>query len=116
MKRDLCAGVVVILFFCTSIGFSLEGQYKIFAWENFENAVFPTSLAKYGKGCEESVNVIPYSQYNLNDILLNGIAKTECGKGCLFFQASSSARFLRVVSKNKLARSTEKRLSRPIFI
>lgn len=106
MKRDFRAEVGIILFFLTSIGFCVEGQYKIFAWENFDTTVFPTSLAKYGKGCEESVSVVLYSQFNLDDILLEGTAKTECGKGGLFVQSNPSARYLRVVSKNKLDRAS----------
>lgn len=68
MNRGLFIGGAIVLFFLTSIGFSGEGQYKIFAWENFDNAVFPASLARYGKGSEESVSVFPYSQFNLDDI------------------------------------------------
>ncbi|MBN1901780.1 hypothetical protein JW926_10705 [Candidatus Sumerlaeota bacterium] len=69
---------------------------------------FPSALVKYGRGAEDSVKVVPYSQFNLDDILLEGIAKTECGRGCLFIQANPSARFIRVVSKNKLDRTTIK--------
>jgi hypothetical protein len=92
------------LFFLFLSSSGLSQQYNVFIWENFESEVFPNTLAKYGKGSEENVFATRYDALNGFSGVQDGIAKTECGKCGLYFLATPSGRYLRVVSTNKLDR------------
>lgn len=84
---------------------NIYAQYKIFAWENFEGDKLSDSLTKFGKGAEENIYIAKYYQITGFPNVLEGIAKTECGMGCMFIRTQPSARYLRVVSSDKLDRS-----------
>jgi hypothetical protein len=92
---------MILIFLSAS---NAPAQYKTLAWENFEYGVFPESMEKIGGSIEDAISVMRYSQLQDYEAIISGAARTECGQGCLVFKVQPLARYLRVISKNKLDR------------
>jgi hypothetical protein len=81
-----------------------QGQYQVFAWENFESGQFPGSLEMAFSADRSSVYVVPYNAPGMPPGILEGIAEVECGKFGLRFDATPDKRFLSVVNQSILDR------------
>jgi hypothetical protein len=94
--RNLFAFVVIL---CAAAHGSLAlAQYKVFAWENLDNGVFPDSLKLKYEADKSNVSVFDYQSPGAPGGILNGVARTECGRYGLRFQTSAETRFLGVLN------------------
>lgn len=85
---------------------NVHAQYRVFAWDNYENGTLSESLQyKYhAKPDNGSVKVGSYADADVPPGILNGIAAVECGKNGLRFDATPEFRLLGVVNELTLDR------------
>lgn len=83
-----------------------HAQYRVFAWDNYENGTLSESLQyKYhAKPDNNSVKIGSYTDADAPPGILNGIAAVECGKNGLRFDATPEFRLLGVVNELTLDR------------
>lgn len=118
--KKIIIGVVFLLFTIQS-----NAQYKVYCWENFENGVFPKSLKRMHDTNEKNVVVVSYDFIKKDPNyrkILDGIARTECGKYGLLFsipkaevEKKPNGVFLSLVSENILDRKILKNAGKAII-
>jgi len=79
-------------------------QFNVFSWNNFEDGVFPENLKREHSANVDNVNIFDFSSPQAPAALLEGVAKSECGRYGLRFLVSREGVYIKVASNVTLDR------------
>jgi hypothetical protein len=79
-------------------------QYQVFVWDNFDDGKVPPTLEYSHEASADTVGIYDFTSQGTPPAVLEGIAKTECGRCGLKFASSPKARVLSIVDSLTLDR------------
>lgn len=79
-------------------------QYRIFAWDSFENGAIPPQLIRRHEGNEKNIAVFDFTSPEAPQGILDGPAKNECGRYGIAFRCAPKENILSVVNPLALDR------------
>ena len=85
---------------------SVQAQYRVYTWDNYEKGIFPANLEMTQDATKENVNVFSYNAPGLPPAIHQGIAERECGGYGLSFRTGETQQYLKTISNITLDRDT----------
>lgn len=79
-------------------------QFQVLSWDNFENGIMPTTLARGHDATSDTIRLVDFLSPEAPPGILDGIARTECGRYGLVFETDDAHRFLSLASPIALDR------------
>ncbi|MBN1902908.1 hypothetical protein JW926_16415 [Candidatus Sumerlaeota bacterium] len=106
IKKSLSGGVVILIVIGMSFfpGTSSFAQFNVYSWNNFETGNFPSNLERLHDANEENSILYDLTSGDAPAGILDGIAKTECGRYCMKYRITKLKEYIKVVSKTTLDR------------
>ena len=94
------AFLLLILF----VPIPVMAQFTVFSWNNFEDKVLPENLRREHTANVDNVNIFDFSSPQAPAAILEGVAKTECGRYGLRYLVTKAGEYIKVVSNVTLDR------------
>lgn len=79
-------------------------QFQVLSWDNFEDGIMPSTLTRGHDATSDSIRLVDFLSAEAPPGILDGIARTECGRYGLLFETNDDQRFLSLASPIALDR------------
>jgi hypothetical protein len=93
-------GILLIL----SMSSPVLGQFQVYSWQNFENAVFPQDLKRSYNANETNTTLFDFTSQASPPRILDDTAASECGRYGLKFETTRADQFLKIINDVTLDR------------
>jgi hypothetical protein len=98
---NLCIIIQVFLILLASFSYA---QFNVFSWDNFESGEIPNTLERLHDANTENAAVYDFTSPDAPQGILEGIAKTECGRYGMKFKITKLKEYIKIVNKTTLDR------------